>query len=225
MRIIDVIGETAGVGKIVKGINTTPDVHPGEIKRQAAKMYLGVDNDGRPPIANPNGSDAVKESVSGKEMLNIFRRQHHDTPGLNKQMEQWIRGQKWGMKMIAPDDLPDHDADTEDPFNRVIYLDDSRVSWYEHKLKAGQKIEPIIMGPNGSVIDGNHRAQAAKDLHQSILAYVPMESLDEEVWDQKNPKKHHKHLSPAQKSAAKARAKRAGRPYPNLIDNMWASRK
>jgi len=81
------------------------------------------------------------------------------------------------------------------------------------------------MGPNGSVIDGNHRAQAAKDLHQPILAYVPMGSLDEEVWDQKNPKKRHKHLSPAQKSAAKARAKRAGRPYPNLIDNMWASRK
>jgi hypothetical protein len=38
-------------------------------------------------------------------------------------------------------------------------------------------------------------------------------------WDKKNPKKTSKKLTPAQKSAAKARAKKAGRPYPNLIDN------
>lgn len=31
-----------------------------------------------------------------------------------------------------------------------------------------------------------------------------------------------KKLSPAAKEAAKARAEAAGRPYPNLIDNMWA---
>ena len=54
----------------------------------------------------------------------------------------------------------------------------------------------------------------------------PTQMVDEsEVWDQPNPKKTHKKLSPAAKSAAKARAKRAGRPYPNLIDNMWASKK
>jgi len=41
-----------------------------------------------------------------------------------------------------------------------------------------------------------------------------------EVWDKPNPAKKHKKLSPAKKSAAKAAAKKAGRPYPNLIDNM-----
>ena len=41
-------------------------------------------------------------------------------------------------------------------------------------------------------------------------------------WDKKNPKKTSKKLTPAQKSAAKARAKAAGRPYPNLIDNAAA---
>src|SRR6201985_3728752 len=30
-----------------------------------------------------------------------------------------------------------------------------------------------------------------------------------------------KNLWPAKKSAAKARARRAGRPYPNLVDNMY----
>jgi len=41
-----------------------------------------------------------------------------------------------------------------------------------------------------------------------------------EVWDTPNPAKKHKKLSPAKKAAAKAAAKKAGRPYPNLIDNM-----
>jgi hypothetical protein len=43
-------------------------------------------------------------------------------------------------------------------------------------------------------------------------------------WDTKNPKKTSKKLTPKQLSAAKARAKAAGRPYPNLIDNSWASK-
>jgi hypothetical protein len=42
-------------------------------------------------------------------------------------------------------------------------------------------------------------------------------------WESKNPKKTSSKLTPAQKSAAKARAKKAGRPYPNLVDNAWAS--
>ena len=46
-----------------------------------------------------------------------------------------------------------------------------------------------------------------------------------EVWDKPNPAKKHKKLSPAKKSAAKAMAKAAGRPYPNLIDNMRMARK
>ena len=44
-------------------------------------------------------------------------------------------------------------------------------------------------------------------------------------WDKKNPKKKSKSLTPAQKSAAKARAKKAGRKYPNLVDNAAVSRK
>src|SRR4051794_33407277 len=43
-------------------------------------------------------------------------------------------------------------------------------------------------------------------------------------WKRSNPRKRagkaSKHLTPAQKSAAKARARRAGRSYPNLVDNM-----
>ena len=47
------------------------------------------------------------------------------------------------------------------------------------------------------------------------------------VWDKKRPKDlgEPKDLSVKRKKSAKARAKAAGRPYPNLIDNMAAARK
>ena len=47
------------------------------------------------------------------------------------------------------------------------------------------------------------------------------------VWDKPRPKDlgKSKPLSPKKKSAAKAAAKAAGRPYPNLIDNMRMARK
>ncbi len=44
------------------------------------------------------------------------------------------------------------------------------------------------------------------------------------VWEKENPKKKSTPLTSSQKTAAKARAKKAGRPYPNLVDNMAASR-
>lgn len=44
-------------------------------------------------------------------------------------------------------------------------------------------------------------------------------------WDTKNPKNKSTPLTPAQKARAKARAKAAGRPYPNLIDNAGARKK
>jgi hypothetical protein len=43
-------------------------------------------------------------------------------------------------------------------------------------------------------------------------------------WDTPNPKKKSTPLTAKQKTAAKARAKAAGRPYPNLIDNAAAAR-
>jgi hypothetical protein len=62
-----------------------------------------------------------------------------------------------------------------------------------------------------SFIAGGAAAEIDKDL------------TEKEVWDKPNPAKHHKTLSPAAKAKAKARAKSAGRPYSNMIDNMWAS--
>lgn len=44
-------------------------------------------------------------------------------------------------------------------------------------------------------------------------------------WDKPNPKKKSTPLTATQKAAAKRRAKAAGRPYPNLVDNAAVRRK
>jgi hypothetical protein len=46
-----------------------------------------------------------------------------------------------------------------------------------------------------------------------------------EVWNTKNPKKKSTPLSSSKKAEAKSRASKAGRPYPNLVDNMAVSRR
>jgi hypothetical protein len=46
-----------------------------------------------------------------------------------------------------------------------------------------------------------------------------------EFWETKNPNKKSTPLTPSQKKNAMARAKKAGRPYPNLVDNAWAKGK
>ena len=48
-----------------------------------------------------------------------------------------------------------------------------------------------------------------------------------EVWDKPRPAKlgKPKALSPVKKAKAKAAAAKAGRPYPNLVDNMRMARK
>ena len=45
------------------------------------------------------------------------------------------------------------------------------------------------------------------------------------VWDKPRPKSagKPKELTPQQKTAAKQAAAKAGRPYPNLVDNMHAA--
>jgi hypothetical protein len=47
------------------------------------------------------------------------------------------------------------------------------------------------------------------------------------IWEQKRPKSlgKPKTLTPAKKAVAKKMAKAAGRPYPNMVDNIRAARK
>jgi hypothetical protein len=52
-------------------------------------------------------------------------------------------------------------------------------------------------------------------------------SRSDAPWKHENPKAGKStstHLSPAAKAAAKRSAKKAGRPYPNMVDNMNAAK-
>lgn len=66
MLIRDIICEE-GVGKIVPGVNTTPDVKPGETARQAAKFGNKVDKDGRPPEL----SSAARKNSTPNNLYNL----------------------------------------------------------------------------------------------------------------------------------------------------------
>lgn len=52
-------------------------------------------------------------------------------------------------------------------------------------------------------------------------------SMNKKIWNKARPKKlgEPEKLSSSEKQSAKESAKKAGRPYPNLIDNMNAARK
>lgn len=69
----------------------------------------------------------------------------------------------------------------------------------------------------------------AKSTRKSASKSPKSKSAKKAPWSRTNPRKRagkaSKHLTPAKKAAAKARAKRAGRPYPNLVDNMAVASK
>lgn len=50
-------------------------------------------------------------------------------------------------------------------------------------------------------------------------------SAKKPLWERKNPRRNHKKLSPAQKARARKMAKRAGRRYPNMVDNARVARR
>lgn len=56
---------------------------------------------------------------------------------------------------------------------------------------------------------------------------MPSKPTPKPIWEKSRPKElgKPKALSPAAKTSAKRMAESAGRPYPNMVDNMRAARK
>jgi hypothetical protein len=54
-----------------------------------------------------------------------------------------------------------------------------------------------------------------------------MKHMNKKIWERARPKSlgEPQKLSPSDKKSAQASAKAAGRPYPNLVDNMNAAKK
>jgi len=68
---------------------------------------------------------------------------------------------------------------------------------------------------------------ASRGMGDISSSKIPKGKKGGEVWDKPRPAGlgKSKKLNPTKKSSAKAMAKAAGRPYPNLVDNMRAARK
>lgn len=72
-----------------------------------------------------------------------------------------------------------------------------------------------------------HKDSTIEDLPYAHVPNADFGEVEEAaVWDQAKERQHFpkEKLSSKSKAAAKARAARAGRKYPNMIDNMWAAK-
>lgn len=62
MKVSEIIFE-AGVGIITKQ-NSTPDVKPGEVQRQAKKLGMTIDKNGRPPLAHKTAASNTSANTA-----------------------------------------------------------------------------------------------------------------------------------------------------------------
>lgn len=115
--------------------------------------------------------------ISGQDMYKQFNSMHHES-GLNPKMDDYILAHDWELTTVNPQVIPKIETlwDIDDPFDRIVDVDDDVVNKYINDIKQGIKLQPIILGPDNSIIDGNHRAQAYKKLNKPIPAYVTVES-------------------------------------------------
>lgn len=60
--------------------------------------------------------------------------------------------------------------------------------------------------------------------YERLKQHIELTIEEKPVWQKPNPVENSKKLTVAQKARARARAKSAGRRYPNMVDNIWAAR-
>jgi pyrimidine deaminase RibD-like protein len=83
---------------------------------------------------------------------------------------------KWELTNIPLSQLNlDPDGKTQDPYNRVNWVDDDKVQELIPRITSVLKSKPIVIDPAGWIIDGNHRAVAAVEAGlTSVPALVPV---------------------------------------------------
>lgn len=102
-------------------------------------------------------------------------------------------------------------------FREAVNDENPNPKYREAVPRSGQDPKQKMLVPRS---DGDRKDCDRPYRHQSIVKKIVDEA---EVWDKPSPKGKSDKLTPSEKARAKARAKAAGRPYPNLIDNMAVS--
>lgn len=135
------------------------------------------------------------KTATGEQVWAYIRQVHppeESTPFLERLVKKWpryaLREVPLGQLAIPPAYYPD-DAEGEervDPYGRTLWID------YDHAGEvSAHNVDrlPIVVDPHGHIIDGNHRAWAARELmdRNSIKAWVAVPETNENFADGKKP--------------------------------------
>lgn len=215
------IDEAAGVGLVVPGVNMPAGQHPDEIRRQAIKFGNRVSRHGVPPAIRPDGvfedSDDMSEITKFLETLSADDVGTEEIGNYTVHYEgfgDWCQSDAEERCSLPPED-PRHLANYNDVYDEVL----------KDFVQREDGKQPIESGSVGTEEYPVFYAVFEKHTLEERMLHLMNQHLQEEVWDKPNPRKKHQKLSAKQRAAARARANRAGRKYPNLIDNMWATKR
>ena len=136
-------------------------------------------------VANESISES-KGSMTGAEMVEYYNSCHHNHMR-NEKMLEFVTNHDWQLGECGPDQIPDADEYEDDFFGRKMKPDMDQIKKYMEALSRGEELDAIIMGPEKSIIDGNHRGQASRAMNVKIAAYKPVglanESMDKRHMD------------------------------------------
>lgn len=115
----------------------------------------------------------IVESVDADQVLQYVKRVHApDEFNIEYSITDHPR---WELKSIPLSKLKlDPEGEHQDPYSRVNWVDYDKVQDLIPKITSVLKSMPIVVDPQGWIIDGNHRATAASEAGlKSVPAYVP----------------------------------------------------
>ena len=116
----------------------------------------------------------MSEAMAADQVLDYVRRTHAPD---EFNIEYSITDHpEWELKTIPLSQLNlDPDGEAQDPYNRVNWVDDDKVQELIPRIGSVLKSNPIVVDPEGWIIDGNHRAMAAVEAGlTSVPALVPV---------------------------------------------------
>jgi 5'(3')-deoxyribonucleotidase len=170
MKISDLLED----GRIVKGVNTTPDVGPNEITKQAKKFGNTVDKDGRPPT--------LSKKVKGKStnvLFNLGLAESKMSKELYKQLKMGIEVEmehtdnpKLAMKIAI-----DHIKEDPKYYDKLKFIHDEQV---EEKWSAKYKRSINCSNPKGfsqKAHCAGRNKNEAQELSSVSTIYVDMDGV------------------------------------------------
>lgn len=125
-------------------------------------------------VAVAQSKPGITESMAADQVLDYVKRTHAPD---EFDIEYSITDHpEWELKTIPLSQLNlDPDGEAQDPYNRVNWVDDDKVQELIPRIGSVLKSKPIVVDPEGWIIDGNHRAMAAVEAGlTSVPALVPV---------------------------------------------------